>query len=136
MAGLDDATKEPPTWDMEKIALYLQKLNSSGGQPKYPFLVSLFKALLSVSHGNSAPVNNFLIKSMLNVYGYSLGECIIEAFWFVKDVILQHSSILDILITRFLFEVVKDSRKWYMANLTLSKTLKERRKQRKRSYNQ
>ena len=49
MAGLDDVTKEPSTCNIEKFVFYLQKLNSSDGQPKYPLLISQFKALLSGS---------------------------------------------------------------------------------------
>ena len=81
LARVDDATKQPPTCDMKKFLLYLQKLNSSDGQPKYTSLVSLFKALLSVSHGKSAPENGFSInKAMFNVHEYFLGESTIEAF--------------------------------------------------------
>ena len=82
--------------------LYLQKLNSSDGQPKNPFLVSLFKLVLSISHGNSAPENGFFINTL---HGYSLGESTIEALRFVKDAILKHSSILDIPITRSLLRL-------------------------------
>ena len=73
---------------------YLQKLNSSDSQPKYPFLISLILR-------------------------------------FVKDAISQHSSILDIPITRSLFKVVKDSRKRYMANLGAMKSI-ERKEVKKR----
>ena len=94
LARLDYATKEPPTCDMEKFVFYLQKLNSSDSQPKYPFLISLILR-------------------------------------FVKDAISQHSSILDIPITRSLFKVVKDSRKRYMANLGAVKSI-ERKEAKKR----
>ena len=114
LAGVDHISKELPTCDMEKFVLYLQKLNSSDGQPKNPFLVSLFKLVLSISHGNSAPENGFFINTL---HGYSLGESTIEALRFVKDAILKHSSILDIPITRSLLDNVKDSRKRYMADL-------------------
>ena len=126
MAGVDHISKELPTCDMEKFVLYLQKLNSSDGQPKYPFLVSLFKLVLSISHGNSAPENGFSInKAMLDIHGYSLGESTIEALRFVKDAILKHSSILDIPITRSLLDSVKDSRKWYMADLEAQRAIEK-----------
>ena len=133
MAGVDHISKELPTCDMEKFVLYLQKLNSSDGQPKYPFLVSLFKLVLSISHGNSAPENGFSInKAMLDIHGYSLGESTIEALRFVKDAILKHSSILDIPITRSLLDNVKDSRKRYMADLEAQRaTEKEEEAKRK-----
>ena len=117
MAGVGHISKELPTCDMEKFALYLQKLNSSDGQPKYPSLVSLFKLVLSISHGNSAPENGFSInKAMLDIHGYSLGESTVEALQFVST-IWKYSSILDIPITRSLLDNVKDSRKRYMADL-------------------
>ena len=135
MVGVDHISKELPTCDMEKFVLYLQKLNSSDGQPKYPSLVSLFKLVLSISHGNSAPENGFSInKAMLDIHGYSLGESTIEALRFVKDVILKHSSILDIPITRSLLDNVKDSRKRYMADLEAQRAIeKEEEAKRKRA---
>ena len=106
--------------------LYLQKLNSSDDQPKHPFLVSLFKLVLSISHGNSAPENGFSInKAMLDIHGYSLGESTIEALRFVKDAILKHSSILDIPITRSLLDNVKDSRKRHMADLEAQRAIEK-----------
>ena len=88
MAGVDHISKELPTCDTEKFVLYLQQLNSSDGQPKYPFLVSSFKSVLSICHGNSAPGNDFSInKAMLDIHGYSLGESTVEALQFVKDAI-------------------------------------------------
>ena len=94
--GVDVASKEPPKCDMEKFVLYLEKLNGSDGKPEYTFLVSLFKVSLSISHGNNAPENGFSInKAMLDVHGHSLGESTIEALRFVKDALLQSSSILD-----------------------------------------
>ena len=84
LAGVDHISKELPICGMEKFVLYLQKLNSSDGQPKYPFLVS-FKLVLSISHGISAPENGFSInKAMLDIHGYSLGESTIEALRFVN----------------------------------------------------
>ena len=113
-------------WYCEKFALYLQKLNSSDGQPKYPFLVSLFKLVLSISHGISAPENGFSInKAMLDIHGYSLGESLIEALRFVKDSILKHSSILDIPITSSLLDDVKDSRKQYMVDLEAQRAIEK-----------
>ena len=126
MAGVDHISKELPTCDMEKFVLYLQKLNSSDGQPKYPFLVSLFKLVLSISHGNSAPENGFSInKAMLDIHGYSLGKSTIEALRFVKDAILKHSSILDIPVTRSLIDNIKNSRKRYMADLEAQRAIEK-----------
>ena len=106
LAEVDHISKELPTCDMERFVLYLQQLTSSDGKPKYSFLVSLFKLVLSVSHGNSAPKNGFSInKAMLDIHGYSLGESTMEALRFAKDAILKHSSILDIPITRSLLRL-------------------------------
>ena len=122
LTGVDHISKELPICDMEKFVLYLQKLNSSDGQPKYPFLVSLFKLVLSISHGNSAPENGFSINTL---HGYSLGESTIEALRFVKDAILKHSSILDIPIKRSLLDKVKNSRKKYMTDLEAQRAIEK-----------
>ena len=97
--------------------LYLQKLNSSDGQPKHPFLLSLFKLVLLVSHGNSAIENGFSInKTMLDIHGYSLGESTIKALRFDKDAVLKHSLILETPTTRSLLDNVKSSRKRYIGS--------------------
>ena len=126
LTGVDHVSKELPTCDMEKFV-------NQNGEPKYPFLVSLFKLVLSISHGNSAPENGFSInKAMLDIHGYSLGESTIEALQFVKDAILKHSSILGIPITRSQLDNVKDSRKRYMADLEAQRaTEKEEEAKRK-----
>ena len=69
---------------------------------------------------------------MLNVHGYSLGESTIEALWFVKDVILQHSPILGIPITKSLYEVVRDSRKLYMTDFEAMKSTERKEEVKKR----
>ena len=126
LAGVDHISKELPTCDMEKFVLYLQKPNSSDGQPIYPFLGSLFKLVDSISYGNTAPENDFSInKVMLDIYGYSLRESTIEALRFVKDATLKHSSILDIPIIRSLLDNVKNSRKRYMADLEAQRAVEK-----------
>ena len=118
---------------MEKFVLYLEKLNRSDGKPKYAFLVSLFKVILSISHGNSAPENGFSInKAMLDVHGHSLGESTIEALRFVKDALLQYSSILDIPITRSLLDDVKDAWRRYVADLESAKKIEQEEEARKK----
>ena len=118
---------------MEKFVLYLEKLNGSDGKPKYAFPVSLFKVILSISHGNSAPENGFSInKAMLDVHGHSLGESTIEALRFVKDALLQYSSILDIPITRSLLDNVKDARRRYVADLESAKKIEQEEEARKK----
>ena len=61
----------------------------------------------------------------------TLGESPIEALRFVKDAILQH-SIIDILITRSLLEVVKDSWKLYMVDLEAMKSIEIKEEVKKR----
>ena len=118
---------------MVKFVLHLEKLKGSDGKPKYSFLVLLFKVILSISHGNSAPENGFCInKAMLDVHGHSLGESTIEALCFVKDALLQYPSILDIPITRSLIDNVKDARKRYMANLGSIRKIEQEEAARKR----
>ena len=127
LAGVDHISKELPICGMEKFVLYLQKLNSSDGQSKYPFLVSLFKLVLSISHGISAPENGFSInKALLDIHGYSLGESTIEPLRFVKDAILKHSSILDNPLTRSLLDDFIDSRKRYMAYLEAQRAIEKK----------
>ena len=127
LAGVDHISKELPICGMEKFVLYLQKLNSSDGQPKYPFLVSLFKLVLSISHGIIAPENGFSInKALLDIHGYSLGESTIEPLRFVKDAILKHSSILDNPLTSSLLDDFQDSRKRYMAYLEAQRAIEKK----------
>ena len=84
--------------DIEKFVLYLEKdCTSNDGKMKYPFLVCLFKLILSLSHGKSAPENGFSINKLLSeINGSSLKKEIIEAIRIVKDSILKYESILDI----------------------------------------
>ena len=57
---------EGKSCDIRKFALYLEKdPTSNDGKMKYPFLVCLVKFILSLSHGNSAPENYFLINRLL-----------------------------------------------------------------------
>ena len=60
-----------------------KKLNESGNL-KYPQLFQLAKAVLSLSHGNSAPERVFSInKMLLDVHDRSMGEDTIFALRFV-----------------------------------------------------
>ena len=119
---------------MKKFVLYLQKLNSSEGQPKYPLLISLFKVLLSVSHGNSASENGFSInKAMLNVHGYSLGESTSEALPFIKDAIYCILLYLTFSSQGLCLKLSDIQGNSIWLTWKLCKALKGRRKQRKRS---
>ena len=69
---------------------------------------------------------------MLDVHGHSLGESTIEALRFVKDALLQYSSILDIPITRSLLDNVKDARRQYVADLESAKKIEQEEEARKK----
>ena len=125
MAGVDSVSREPPKSDMVKFVLHLEKLKESDCKPKYPFLVSLFKVILSISNGNSAPENDFYInKAMLDVHEHSLLDSTIETLRFVKDALLYYASILDILVTRLLIDNMKDTRKRYVTDLESIRKIK------------
>ena len=76
-------------------------------------LLSLFKAVASLSHENSAPENGFSINKF------------IEALRMVKDTILNHGSIFDVPITNDLLESVKLAKQLYKHDLENKRKLKE-----------
>ena len=85
---------------------------------KYPVLVCLFKLILFLSLGNSAPENGFSInKLLLEIHGSSLKKETIEAIGMVKDSILKYESILDIPVTKEMISMVNTSRQLYMGHL-------------------
>ena len=79
---------ETKSCDFEKLVLYFEKnCTSNDGKVKYPFLVCLFRLILSFSHGNSAPENDFSInKLLLEIHGSSLEKETIEVIRIVKIV--------------------------------------------------
>ena len=51
----------------------LAMLNDVDGRKKYRYLVPLYKCVLSLSHGNSAPENGFSInKRIIDIHGNSI----------------------------------------------------------------
>ena len=90
-------------------------------------VIHLFKALLSISHGNNAPENEFSInKPLLSVHGFSTKEDTIEALRIVTDAILRYPSILSIPTTRDLLKSVKQSGQRYMTELEAKRKIKEK----------
>ena len=59
VAGLvmpkDNEQEKKENCDIELFVSYVEKNLNDDGRPKYPFVCALFKCLLSLSHGNSAP---------------------------------------------------------------------------------
>ena len=110
---------EAKSCDIKKFVLYLEKdCTSNDGKMKYPFLVYLFKLILSLSHGDSAPENGFSIsKLLLEIHGSSLKKETIKAIRIVKDSILKYESILDILVTKEMVSMIITSRQIYMGHL-------------------
>ena len=107
------------------ISLKDKLLNESNG-PKYPLLLSLFKAVGALSHGNSAPENGFSInKFMISIHGNSIEAGTIESLRMVKDTILSFGSIFDVPITRNLLDSVKQSYQRYNLDLEAKRKIKE-----------
>ena len=105
---------------------HLASLTGEDGSQKYPILTSLYSSILAISHGNSAPENDFSInKNMLEVHGNSIEPETNEALRLVKDTILTFDSIVDIAITRDFIGSVKSARQRYFADLEIKKKLKD-----------
>ena len=110
------------------------QLKDEQGRKKYPQLFALVKCVLSFSHGNSAPESGFSInKSMLEVYGQSIGEDTLEALRVVKDAIVNSGSVINIPITHTLIMSIKNFYQKYQADLEAKKKLKEETERRKRA---
>ena len=131
VAGLvmpkDNEQEKKENCDIELFVSYVEKNLNDDGRPKYPFLCALFKCLLSLSHGNSAPENGFSInKYLLDIHGSSLHENTIEALRLVKDGILKHGSILEVPITKEMFVSVSLAHQRYEEDLEAKRQLKKK----------
>ena len=74
-------------------------------------LLSLFKAVPSLSHGRNAPENGFSInKFFIGLHRNSIQADKIEVLGMVQDTILSHRSIFDVPITEGFLESVKLSK--------------------------
>ena len=77
-------------------------------------LLSLFKTVASLSHGNGAPENRLPInKLIIGLHGSFIQADTIEALRMVKDIILSYGSIFDVPITKYLLESVKLAKQRY-----------------------
>ena len=105
-----------------------QFLNESA--VKYPIILSLFKSVASLSHGNAAPGNGFSInKHLIGIHGTSIQPDTIEGLRIVKDTILKFGSIFFVPITRSLLDSVKLAKQRYDAYLENKRKLKEAEKE-------
>ena len=114
-------------FDLDTFIVSLkEKMLLESGAIKYPTLLSLYKAVSSLSHGNSAPENGFSInKYIIGIHGNSIHADTIEAIRFVKDTILNYGSIFDVPITKGLLDSVKLSKQRYDADLENKRKLRE-----------
>ena len=96
------------------------------GRKKYRYLVPLYKCVLSLSHGNSAPENGFSInKRIIDIHGNSIEKGTINALRLVKDRIINYENILDIPIKKEMIDFVKLSRERYHTDLEAKRKLTE-----------
>jgi hypothetical protein len=115
------------SFDLNTFIISLkEKMVNESGSAKYPLLLSLFKTVGSLSHGNSAAENGFSInKYMICLHGNSIQPETIEALRLVKDTILSFGSIFDIPISKSLLDSVKLARQRYNLDLENKRRLKE-----------
>ena len=127
IAGITEVgnVDEAKSCDIEKFVLYLEKdCTSNDGKIKYPFLVCLFKLILSLPHGNSAPESGFSInKLLLEIHGSSLKKETIKAIRIVNE------SILDIPVTKEMISMVSTSSQLYMDHLEQKQKEEEKTKE-------
>ena len=73
-------------FDLDTLIISLkEKIATESGLVKYPMLLSLFKTVASLSHGNSAPENRFSInKFIIGIHGNSIQADTIQALRMVK----------------------------------------------------
>ena len=89
-------------------------------------LLSLFKTVASLSHAKSAPENGFSInKFMIGFHRNIIQADTIEALRMVKNTILSHGSIFDVLISKDLLESVKLAKERYNHDFENKRKLKE-----------
>ena len=132
LADLPVVTEKKSGLDVDMLIISLGKILDDTGSQKFPFITSLFKAIASISHGNSAPENGFSInKHMLQLHGSSIQAETIEALRFVKDTILSYGGILKIPITKSLLESAKLAYSRYNAELEAKRKLQKEEEARK-----
>ena len=113
--------------DTDTLIVLLEKeIADDAGSPKFPSIASLFKIVSSFSHGNNTPENGFSVnKYLIQMHGTALNSDTIEALRFVKDTILSYGGILNIQITKSLFQSAKLAYSRYEAKLAAKQRLLE-----------
>ena len=127
LAGLPFNSDSKCKVDTDNLIILLEKeIVDDAGSPKFPSIASLFWIVSSFSHGNSAPGNGFSInKYLIQMHGTALNSDTIEALRFVKDTILSYGGILNIQITKSLFQSAKLAYSRYEAKLAAKQRLLE-----------
>ena len=117
-------------WYWKICSVSWKKLYIEWQQNEISFLVCLFKLILSLPDGNSAPENCFsLNKLLLEIHDSSLKKEIIEVIRIVKDSFLKYESILDIPVTKEMISMVSTSRQLYMDHLEQKRKEEEKAKE-------
>ena len=94
-----DNIGEAKSCDTEELFCIWKKVHRITA--KWNILACLFKLILYLSRGNSAPENGFSInKLLLEIHGYLQKKETIKAIRILKDSILKYESILDISLAK------------------------------------
>jgi len=114
--------------------LQVSNLKDSEGNLKYSHLAKLCFCILSIPHGNADPERGFsLNKNILNVHGFSIKEDTLEAIRIVKDFIVRSDGVLNIEMTKDLFEHCKASYTRYQCYLEENRKNKEEEESHKKA---
>jgi hypothetical protein len=109
-------------------------LKDSEGNLKYSHLAKLCFCVLSLPHGNADPERGFsLNKNILNVHGFSIKEDTLEAIRIVQDFIVRSNGVMNIPMTKDLFEHCKSSHTRYQCYLEEKRKNKEEEDSRKQT---
>ena len=126
LAGLPNSDSKFKVDTDNLIVLLEKEIVDDAGSPKFPLIASLFWIVSSFSQGNSTPENGFSInKYLIQMHGTALNSDTIEALRIVKDTILSYGGILNIQITKSLFQSAKPAYSRYEAKLAAKQRLLE-----------
>ena len=107
IAGVELATKDEES-SLKSIDEYwtqIHKIVNKEGKVKYKQLFVLAKCVLTLSHGNADPERGFSInKYLLDIHGSSTGEDTLEALRMIKDYLIVHGAVKNIVVDRKLIQ--------------------------------
>ena len=107
MAGVELATKDEES-SLKSIDEYwtqIHKIVNEEGKVKYNKLFVLAKCVLTLSHGNADPERGFSInKYLLDIHDSSTGEDTLEALLMIKDYLIVHGAVKNIVVDRKLIK--------------------------------